>query len=143
VERNEHKSSLGETGVGDVEIGFVKNQGTKQQDIQVEGAGPIGNAGRAVAAELALDAEESSEEGRRRKVRFEGDGGVDESWLSGKSDGRGGIEGRPADDPADGGEALDGGGERGFRRTSWAGNVGTHPDVSGLHGFKGSAWRQG
>jgi hypothetical protein len=129
--------------VGDVEVRFVENQGAEQQDVEVQGAGAVGNAGGSVAAELALDAEERGEEGGGREVSFEGDGGVDEAWLIGKSDGGGGIEGRQADDAADGAEAVDGCGERGFRRTGGAGNVGAHPDVCGLHEFKGSARGRG
>jgi hypothetical protein len=137
----ENEGSLGETGVRNVEVGFVENQGSEQQDIEVEGAGAVGNAGGAVAAKLALDAKKGGEEGGGREVRFESDDGVDEAWLVGESDGRGGIEGRPADDLADGSESLGGGGESGFRRTGGAGDVGAHSDVSGLHKFKGSAER--
>jgi hypothetical protein len=139
MEGYEDKSPLGETRMGNVKFEFVQNEGAEHQDIEVDGARAVEKAGGAVAAELALDAEKGRQEGGGGKVCFEGDDGVDETRLVVDSDGRGGIEGRPAGDAADGAEALGGSHERGDRRTDGAGNVGAHPDVSSLHEFKGSA----
>lgn len=111
----------------------MKDEVSVEQDVEIEGARAIEYAGRAVAAEFALDEEERVEERGRGEIGFEGHDSVDEARLRGESHRRGGVKGGTADDAADGGKAIDGGGEGSLRRPGGTSDVGAHPDVSGLH----------
>jgi hypothetical protein len=119
--------------VRDIEVGFVQNQGSEEQDVEIESAWPVGNACGAVAAELALDAKKGGEESGGRQFSLEGNHCVQKTRLVSKSHRFSGVERGAACEAADGTEAVGGGGKRGFRRTGGTGDVGAHPDISGLH----------
>jgi hypothetical protein len=72
--------------VGDVEVGFVEDEVSIEQNVEIESARAVGNSGGAVAAEFALDGEEGGEEGSGGEIGFEGDDGVDKARLIGKAD---------------------------------------------------------
>ena len=65
-----------------------------QQDIQIQGPGPVLKSFGAVTTECALEIKQGGEQRLRGKFCFEGDDGVGETGLVGESDGLGGIERR-------------------------------------------------
>ena len=124
IERNEDEGPLGEVRMGDLEIEFAEDEIVVEKKVEVESAGAVGNAGRTVAAEFALDGEQGMEKLIRDETGFERDNGVEEARLIGEPDGRGGVERGARCDAAKGGEARGGRGERGFGRAGGAGQVG-------------------
>jgi hypothetical protein len=87
LKRDENERSLGEAGVRDVEIGLVKDEGSKEQNVEVEGAGAVLNPGGPVPAELALDVEQSVNERRGRKAGLQSNDSVEEAGLISESHG--------------------------------------------------------
>ena len=75
------------------------------QNIQIQGARAIPNAGGAVAAEFPLDAEQAVEQGVRVEFGLQGDHCIEETGLVGETHGLGGVERRAGDDAAQGLEA--------------------------------------
>jgi hypothetical protein len=140
LERDENKLSFREAGVGNVEIAFVENECAVEKDVEVERAWAISNAGGSIAAEVSFDVEKGVEESSGGKSGLERNHGIDEARLLGKPHRLCGVKGRAADDAADGVEAISGGGEGDFRRTGRTGDVGAHPDVSGLHDSRVARW---
>ena len=57
MERYEHEGALRKSRVRNIEVGLVKHIVAIQQQVEVEGAGPVGNRSPAIAPEVALDAE--------------------------------------------------------------------------------------
>ena len=139
MKRYKHESALGEARVGNIEVGLVKDEVSVEQDVEVEGPRPIAHCGVTVAAELALDAEQSGQQRGRREFGFKSGNRVDEARLIRESNRGGGVKRRKAADLSDCLEAPDGSGERGFGWAGRTGNVRAHSDVNGLHGFQSSA----
>lgn len=140
MERHQDKGALGETRVGDIEVRLVEDEVSVEQNVEIEGARPIENAGGAVAAEFAFDVKESVEQGGGREIGFEGDDGVDKARLIGEADRLGGVKGGAAGDAADGRKAMDGCGKRVLRRAGRTRDVGAHPDVGCLHDSRVARW---
>ena len=136
MKRYENERAVRETRMGDVQIGLVQDEVSVEQDVEIEGARTVENTGGTLASEVVLDAEESCEKRGRGKIRFESNHGVEEAGLIGKSHGSGGVKRRAAAHVANRRKAIEGSRQCGFRRAGRAGYVGTHPDVSGLHGFR-------
>jgi hypothetical protein len=76
----------------DFEAGFREDEVGVEEEVEVEGAGAVGEGGGAVAAEEALDGKEGLEKDARGEIGREGDDGVEEAGLIGKADRRGGVE---------------------------------------------------
>jgi hypothetical protein len=91
-EGNQNKSALGKARMGNVEAVLVNFLFAKEQDVEVESSWAILDAGRAVAAEFALNPKQVVEENEGRKRSFESHDGVEEAGLIGKTDGRGRVE---------------------------------------------------
>jgi hypothetical protein len=64
-EGDENKRALVEARVRDFEGGFVQNEVTINDDVEIEGTGAVGDSSRTIAAEVALDFEERAEEFER------------------------------------------------------------------------------
>ena len=125
--------------MGDFEIGRGEDEIAVEQDVQVEGARAVGEAGGAVTAEVALDGQQLGEQPLRIEFRLQSDDGIDEARLRGKAHRLSGVKRRAGGEAAQGLKAQRGRGERGWRWTSGAGQVGTHPDVGGRHWFQSTA----
>ena len=136
MERYEHEGAFRKPRVRNIEVGLVEYIVTIEQQVEVEGAGPVGNRGRTIAPEVALDSQKRRQQGGGRQLSFEGNHGIQEAGLIGKSHRGCGIQRGSAQDLADGREAIDCGGQRGLWRSRRAGHVGPHPDVADLHGFR-------
>jgi hypothetical protein len=136
MERYKHEGALRKSGVGNIKVGLVKYVVTIQQQVEVEGAGSVGNRCRSIAPEVALDAEKSRQQRGGRQVSFESNHSIQEAGLILKSHRGGRIQRGAAQDLADGGEAIGRRGQRDLRRTGRAGHVGSHPDVADLHEFR-------
>ena len=91
-QRDERKGALGEPRVWNFEPRLAHGHAVHEQDIQIERARAIGDGGRAVAAELALQAEQRLEQRARGEIGFERDGGIEKARLGGETDRRGGVE---------------------------------------------------
>lgn len=133
-EGDKDEGALGEAGMGNFEAGLADDLGAVEKDIEVEGAGTVGELQGAIAAEFALDVEKLLEELARGERGFEGEDGVEEAGLIGEADGGGGVERGAGGDVAEGGKAIGGGGEGGFGRAGGAGEVGAESEVGGGHG---------
>ncbi len=72
----------------DFEGGLADDEVAVEEDVEVEGAGTVGEGGGAVAAEVALDGEEGVEEWARGERGFECDDGVKEAGLINDAGGR-------------------------------------------------------
>ena len=139
VERNENEGALGQARVGNFEIRFADAEIVVEENVEVEGAGAVGEAGGAVAAELLFDGQQGVEQLARSEYCFKGDDGVDKAGLRGEADGRGGIERGAADDATKRGKARGCGGQRDVGQAGVAGQVRAHSDVSGVHPLQGIA----
>jgi hypothetical protein len=124
---------LGEAWVRDFEAGLGDDEIAIEENVEVEGAGAVGNGGGAVAAEVALDGEERGEEIARKERCVESNDGVEEARLGRQSDRRGGVERGACGEAAGFGETGSGGGKRGFRRAGGAGEIGAECDVGEGH----------
>ncbi len=85
MKRDENERSLGKPRVGDVEIGVVKHEASKEQNVEVEGTRAVLHAYGTVAAEFALDVEQGLNECRRGKAGFKSNDSVNEAGLIRKS----------------------------------------------------------
>lgn len=122
-EGNEDEGALGEARVRDFEAGLQEGEIAVEKNVEVEGAGSVGDGGGAVAAEVTLDGEQGVEQGARGEIGVEGDDGVEKAGLRRESDRRSGVKRGAGGDAAEGGEALGGCGECGGRRAGGAGEV--------------------
>lgn len=68
-----------------------------------------------------------------RERGFERENGIEEAWLIGEPDWRGGVERGAGYDASERGQALGRGDKRCIRRAGWAGEVGAEADVSEGH----------
>lgn len=137
-DRNEDEGALGEARMRNFESRVGENEIAIEQDVEVKGAGAIGDGGRAIAAEDALDGEENVEDRMRGEIGFKRDDGVEKARLIGEANWHGGIEGRTRGDAAGFCDLLERGGERGVWRPGGAGKVCAESDEGERHGFKSS-----
>ena len=130
----QYERSLGHSGVGQLEILSTEDVIAVEENVEVEGAGAVGDAVQAVAAKSALDFEEVFEEGQGIEGCFESGCAVEEGGLVGVSDGFRGVPGGFGDESSKFGEAKNGSVKGFARRAGGAGKVGAEGDVGGLHG---------
>ena len=133
IERHEDEGALGEARVRDLKAGVCEDHVAVENKVEIEGAGAVGRAGGAIAAEFEFDGEKRVEQIAWGKMGFKSDNGVYEAGLVGESDGRGGVERGTHGDVAERGEALGGGGESGFGRARWTEDVAAEGDGCGRH----------
>jgi hypothetical protein len=132
-ERDENEGAFGETWMREFEAGFTEDQVVVEEKIEVEGAGTVGNGGNAVAAKVALDVEESSEEFAGGKRGIEEDDGVEETGLVGEANGRSGVERGAGRNATAGSEAGHGCGKGRVGRAGGAGDVGAESEGGKRH----------
>ena len=132
-ERDKDEGALGKAWMRDFEAVLADVLAIEHKDVEVERARTIGDAGRAVAAELVLDGEQGLQQSVWGKVCFKRNDGVEEAGLGGKAYRLGGVKRGLGSDVADGCEARNGSGESCFRRPGAAGKVGAEADVCGWH----------
>jgi hypothetical protein len=109
--------------MGNIEARFTDPEVTQEQNVEVKGAGAVGDACGAVAAIDFLDAKEAIKEGMRGKFCFQGDNCIEKAGLIGETDGCGAVERGSSQITAQGFEMRGCGGEGGFGRTGGAGQV--------------------
>ena len=80
-ERDDDEFALLHARVRNLQAGLADLFVTVHQNIQVKGAGAIAEAGRAVAAEFLLNAEEGLEKGAGGEIGLQGEDGVEEAGL--------------------------------------------------------------
>jgi hypothetical protein len=114
--------------MGKLEASHAEDKIAEKGEIEVEGAGTVGNGGDAIAAEGEFELEQGREKRERRKRGFDGDDGVEEMWLIDEADGGGGVERRASSDAAGSGEAREGRRKRSLRRAGGAGKVSAERD---------------
>ena len=117
----------------DFKAGLGEHETAIEEDVEVEGAGSVGDGSGAIASEGALDGEKSVEKWARRKIGFKSDDGVEEARLIGEADGLSGIERGTRGDAAERANLLKGRGERSIGRPGGAGKVGAESDVGEGH----------
>jgi hypothetical protein len=132
-EGHEYESALGEAGMRNFKARLRKDEITVEENVEVEGAGAVGDGGGAITTELALDEKEGGKEGARSERGVKDDDGVQEAGLIEESDGGSGIERRTSGDVSDGRELREGRGERGVGMAGEAGKVGAESDVGAGH----------
>jgi len=135
-EWDQDEGSLGKARVRDFESRLVEDEVAEEENIEVEGAGAVGDAEGALAAEVVLNGEKGFEERARRHIRFERENCVDKAGLAGEPDGRGRVERRPRGDAAQSLQAQGGGNQRTFWGAGAAGQVGAEADVGSGHPFQ-------
>jgi len=136
-EGDKDESALGEAGMREFEVELREDEVAVEEEIEVEGARAVGEAGGAVAAEEALDGKQGVEEDARGEIGRESNDGVEEAGLGskarGKTNGGGGVERGVCGDAAERGEVREDGGERGVGIAGRAGEVGAEGDVGEGH----------
>jgi hypothetical protein len=133
VEGHEDEGALCETGMGNFKAGLREDEIAVEENVEVEGAGTVGDGGGAIPAEDTFDEKEGCEEGSRSERGFKDDYGIQEAGLICEADGRSGIERRSRGDASDGLEFWEGRGERGVGMAGEAGKVGAEGDVGEGH----------
>jgi hypothetical protein len=109
--------------MGNIDAWFTHLEVTQDQNVEVKGAGAVGNACGSVAAVDFLDAKEVIKEGMRGKFCVEGYNRIEKTRLIGETNGGGAVERGSAQETAQGFEVRSGGGEGSFGRTGGAGQV--------------------
>jgi hypothetical protein len=138
----EDEGALGEAGMRNFEAWLGENEIAVEENVEVEGAGAVGDSGGAVTTEEALDEEKGSQEGARGERGVKGDNGIEEAGLIGEADGGSGIQRGVRGDASDGRKLREGRGEGGVGMTSRAGKVGAEGDVGEGHaGTRVASWR--
>ena len=117
----------------DFEAGLGEDEIAVEEDVEVEGAGTVGNGAGAVASERALDGEKRVKEPARREIGFKRNDGVEEARLIGEADGLGGIKRGTRGDAAQIANVLQGRGKRDIGRPGRAGKVGAEGDGGDRH----------
>jgi len=125
--------------MGNHQSGLSEVDAGEEQNVEVEGAGAVLEAGGAVAAEVLFDAEKGGQQGMRIEAGFQGYNRIDKARLGGKADRIGGVERRAANYAAQGFKARGRGGERRVGRSGMAGQVRAHSDVGRVHGLQSIA----
>ena len=67
-EGDEDEGALGQAGMRELEVELREDEVAAEDEIEVEGAGAVGEAGGAVAAEVALDGKEGVEKDARGEI---------------------------------------------------------------------------
>jgi hypothetical protein len=131
-EREEDEGALSQAGMRDFEGRFRRDEIAVEKNVEVQGAGAVGDGARAIAPEEALDGEKIGKERARGEIGFKGDDGVEKTGLiddhAGEANRFGGIERGTRGDAAERANVLKGRGERGIGRASGAGEVGAEGD---------------
>jgi len=135
-EWNEHEVTLFHSRMRNLQARFADPLVPIYQNIQVERTRAVADSGGAVPAEFLLNSEQTLEQGARVEIGLDGDNGVEEAGLTGEANGLGGVERRAAHGTAERLEAIRGGGKGGFRFAGRAGEIRSHADVGGMHGFR-------
>ena len=84
-EGDEDKGALGEAGMREFEVELREDEVSVEEEVEVEGARAVGEAGGAVAAEEALDGKQGVEEDARGEIGRESNDGVEEAGLGSKA----------------------------------------------------------
>src|SRR5271167_4520246 len=80
-ERSKNEAPVGQLGMRQGKRGRFQNEAVDQQQVEIEGAGTLGNAGGMVPAEGAFDCQQAFEQTLGVLVGAQVDGGVDECGL--------------------------------------------------------------
>ena len=118
---------------------FADDQIIEEQNVQIQRARTIDEAGRPVAAKVLFDGHEPVKQLVRRKVCFESNGGIEKAWLRCEAHRLGAVERGASRNVAKGLKAQSGGSERRLRRSGPTGQITAHPDVGRAHLLKGIA----
>jgi hypothetical protein len=129
----EDEGALREAGMRNFKAGLGEDEVAIEEDVEVEGAGAVGNGGGAVTTEETLDEKEGGEKGARSERGVKGEDGIEETGLICEADGGGGIQRGTRSDASDGREVREGRGERGVWMTGRAGKVGAEGYVGKGH----------
>ncbi len=132
-ERHEDEGALREAGMRNFKVGFRKDEIAVKENVEIEGAGAVGDGGGAIATEGTFNKKEGGEEDARSERGINRDDGIEEAGLIGEADGSGGIEPRPRGDASDGSELREGRCERGVGMAGEAGKVGAEGDIGEGH----------
>jgi hypothetical protein len=100
-ERDEDESAGSKAGMGNFEVGLGDDLIAEEENVEVECARSVGEAGCAIAAEFTLDGEEVLEQGAGGEVGFDGNDGVEEAGLVGKAYRFCGVERGSSDEAAE------------------------------------------
>ena len=92
AKRRQHKCTLRQPRMRNLEPWFAYRQSIHQQNVKVERPRAIHKARRPVPAKLKLDLEQRVEQRTRRQIGFQFDYGIHKSWLLGKTNRLGRIE---------------------------------------------------
>jgi nicotinate-nucleotide adenylyltransferase len=136
-EGDEDEPAVGESGMREREAGRVHDQVANEEQIEVEGAGPVGLTGAAIPAKAALGGEEEIEEGFGAEGCSEGNGGVHEGRLIREPYGIGAVERGATDENSCGGEVFGSGKNGLLGRAGGRGKVGAKSDRGQWGGGKG------
>jgi len=129
----ENESALRKPGMRNFEAGLRKDEIAVKENVEVEGAGAVGDRGGAITTEKALDEKECGKEGARSERSVKDDNGIKEAGLICEADGGSGIERRTRGDASDGRKLRKGSGERGVGMAGEAGKVAAESDVGEGH----------
>lgn len=135
TQRGEDEKTLSEPGVRNLEVGLIELDVAEQQNVEIERARTVGNAGRTVAPELLLDGQQCVEQIAGFKIGLEFDNGIHKSRLIGESHWACTVNRRSAGDAAERSEPLRCRRQRCLRRSSQARQVRAHRDVGSPHDF--------
>jgi hypothetical protein len=138
----EDEGALREAGMRNFKAGLRENEIAVQENVEVEGAGAVGDSRGAITAEEAFDEKKGGEKGARRERRVKGDDCIEEARLVWDADGGSGIKGRTRGGASDGREVREGRGERGVWMAGGTGKIGAKADIGEGHaGTRVASWR--
>ena len=75
-----------------LEARLIDRLGAINQEIEIEGPGPVGDAGTAVTAELPFDRQQGLEQGSRAELGFKRNHRVEEARLGSEAYRLGGVK---------------------------------------------------
>lgn len=122
--------------MGKLKTRLADCQVSEYQNIQIQRAGSVANAGGTVAAKLLFNAKQALEQGVRVKAGLKDDDRVEKTRLAGEAHRLGGIKRRASYDVPQRLEARGRRSQRSFRWSHGTGQVCAHSDVGGLHDIK-------
>jgi hypothetical protein len=73
---HQDEGALRETGMRNFKARFREDEIAVKENVEVEGAGAVGDGGGAIATEEALDEKECSQESARRELSVKDDDGI-------------------------------------------------------------------
>jgi hypothetical protein len=135
---DEDEGALVETRVRNFKGGFVQNEVTINDHVEIESARAVGDSGGTVAAEFVFNSQKRTKEFERGEQGFEGNDGVEEAVLAGEADRGSGVERGAGGNASKSREAIDSSGKCCVGRTGGAGQVRAEGDVGEGHGFQNS-----